>query len=207
MRTIKTRLGYEFQSDDPTIEVGDKVEVPIPVVEDTVTIPDRVLRYQSQMYGQQKDWNQDTMKEFAAPEGIRSFPEYILKLEEKQLRQFLTRMYGVSATGVRHYSSSTSDIPEIRFRVKHETLARQLQYLWWRLGIRTKPYKNPQIGWLLESAGNAAYVKMRPLMHASKSPKLMKKMRELDRLVPFKFRIEEQPIEDKVVEIVPSPEG
>ena len=47
MPTITTYLGYKFHTDDDTIKVGQRVEVPIPVVENPVTVPQRVLDYLS----------------------------------------------------------------------------------------------------------------------------------------------------------------
>ena len=42
---------------------------------------------------------------------------------------------------------------------------------------------------------------MRPYLIATRNPTISKKMKELDRLVPFKFRVDDYPVKDRVVEV------
>lgn len=201
---VITSAGYRFETDDTSIEVGQKVEIPIPKIETPTTSSDKVIRFLAQMYGLQKEWHPITLERYGAPDGLEHFPEFILTLREDRLRPFLVRMYSAGATLVRHYSSSSYDTPEVRFRCVNESLARELQYLWLRMGIKTRVVYHTQIKkWLVQTSGNASYVQMRDFIKSTKNPRLIKKMRELDSLVPFKFRMDQDfTIVDKVVEVI-----
>lgn len=200
---ITTAVGYTFETEDDSIEVGTQTNVPIPQISEPTYASDKVIKFLAQMYGLQKEWNASSMGKFSVPDGLKHFPDYVLTLHEDGLKDFLIKMYAAGASLVNHKSGSgRASMPEVRFRCEHESLARELQFLWLRVGIKTRIYFHTQLKkWVVQSAGNAAYVEMRPYLIATRNPKILKKMKDLDRLVPFKFRVDDYPVKDRVVEI------
>ena len=200
---VTTAVGYTFETEDESIEVGSQVNVPIPQHSESTSTSDKVINFLAHMYGLQKEWTAESMGKFSAPDGLEHFPDYIMKLHEDNLKLFLIKMYGAGATLINHKSGTNSnDMPEVRFRCVHKSLAQEIQYLWLRLGIKTRVYYHTQLKkWIVQTAGNAAYVAMRPYLIAARNPKISKKMKELDRLVPFKFRVDDYPVKDRVVEV------
>ena len=202
MRLVTTSLGYKFETDQPDLEVGQQIEVPIPEVEETTLASDRVLSFFAQMYGLQKEWSKPSLGRFKAPDGLKHFPEQILTLREDRLKIFLVRMYSAGASMINHKSSTSRDQAEVRFGCVHESLARELQYLWWRRGVKTRVVWHGQMKrWLVQTSGAGAYVQMREYIKSTRNPRLTRKLKELDMLVPIKFKLDEYPMKDRIVEI------
>lgn len=204
---VKTSLGYTFETDDPAAKVGKRIVVPPPPVGERSTVSDRVMNFMAQMYGRQKEWNQKKMGRFAAPDGLHHFPDYILNLDVPRLKTFLTKFCSVNATLAAHYSrTSDAHTPEVWMKCKHETLARELQYLWHRVGVRTRVTYRKQMGkWLVLNSGSASYLQIRELLMNSKNPNLVSRAKKIDRYVPLKFRVMDTEFTDRVVEISDTP--
>ena len=200
---VKTALGFSFKSDDPSIQVGKRVEIPAPVVEEYSSPPDRAINFMAQMYGAQKEWTQKGLGKYTAPEGLQHFPSYILNLPPDRLKIFLTKFCAVNATIYMHYSKTSGGYtPEVWMKTKHESLARELQYLWQRLGVRTRvTYRRRQGKWLVLNSGAYAYIQIRELIINSRNPNLTSRLKKADVHVPLQFRMIEQKFTDRVVEI------
>lgn len=201
---VRTYSGYEFECDDPDVKLGKQVVIPIPEVETEEVKDVKALKFLAQMYGRGKKWNQNALgPEYQVPEEMDRFPDYIFKLPEHQLVLFLTQLLSSGGSLVKHYSTSSEQhTPEVWFRLKQERLCHELQYLWWRLGVKTRPVNHTQVGWMLQTTGQDAYVRIRPYIIKTYNPKLTKKTKDLDVLIPFKFRTQEPELKDKVVEII-----
>lgn len=200
---VKTALGFSFESDDPSIQVGKRVEIPTPVVEEYSNPPDRAINFMAQMYGAQKEWTQKGLGKYTAPEGLQHFPSYILNLPPDRLKIFLTKFCAVNATIYMHYSKTSEGYtPEVWMKTEHESLARELQYLWQRLGVRTRVTYRRRMGkWLVLNSGAYAYIQIRELILNSRNPNLASRLKKADVHVPLQFRMIEQKFTDRVVEI------
>lgn len=203
MIRVRTSMGYEFDLPE-VVELGAKVTVPQLQCSEPAAVNKNALAFLGQMYGVQKEWHTATVQKYGATEGLKHFPDYIFTLSDDDLRAFLIKMYRVGATMVRHYSSTAADIAEIRFRCVHKSLALELQDLLLRFGIRTRVVWHTQLKkWLVNTSGYSAYVRLRPIIKETKNPKLIKRMKELDTLIPFEYKMDpEEVIIDKVVEVV-----
>lgn len=201
---VRTALGYEVELTEP-VEVGEIIEVPTPEPEETSTAGPAAIKFLAHMYGLQKEWSKVAQKRYKVEHGLEHFPPYILDLPKEDLETFLVRFISAGGSLIKHYSgTNTKHIGEVRLKCIHRSLAVELQYILQRLGIRTRIVWHGQLNrWLVQTSGHAAYILMRPYIKRTQNPRLLKKMHELDTLVPFQFRSEQLPIiQDKVKEII-----
>lgn len=205
MIRVETAVGYVFEVESTDVEVGEQIEVPIPTVENPTEdseVNDKVLNFMAQMYGLQKEWTQSSMGRYNAPDGLKHFPDYVLNMSDERLHRFLVRYTSAGAALVKHYSQKGQDQAEVRFRCIHRTQAEELQYLWWRAGVKTRIVWHKKMEkWLVQTSGAGAYVRIREFIRLTFNPRITKKMKGLDALVPIKFKLDEFPIKDRVVSL------
>lgn len=201
---VKTRAGYVFETDDPTVKVGKMVQIPIPKVEKTTTMPKQVLNFVAQVYATQKNWGSKALGKYSIPQDGATLPPYFKTLDEDLLWYFLGRVYNIGAKLIVHRAGGDStDMPEVHLHCTHKTLAEDFQHIWHRLGVKTRILWNSQRRrWVVRTSGFAAYVEVRSLLKQTKNSKIGSRMVELDQLVPFKYRVADNPMKDRVMEIL-----
>lgn len=205
----KTKRGYIVEV-DPEVRVGDIVTVhPWEPGELTSDIPDERIRFIGQAYGQKKRVASILRQRYEISEDFTSLPEYIFNLPDEKLYSFLVHLYAAGGALFRH-DPSNPKAPrsvEVRITTKHESLAREIQYLLARFGIRTRVWfaKAFQV-WQVNSSGFDAYVKIRDIILATKNPKLKTRVTALDKFVPFTYaRDIEKSFKDGIAELSEEP--
>lgn len=202
MRVV-TKMGYSLDLEE-SVDVGEFIRVPPPTPETYSEVDDNVVRFLARRYGMQKEWSRYLMEKYDAP-GLERLPQYLLDMPDKQLHMFLVHLISSGAALVKHQSGTGAPSqPEMRIKFIHEGMAKDVQYLFLRVGVKAKVIWHGQLGrWLVQTSGMGGYVEIRKYVMESKNPKLMKKMRELDFLVPFRFKFsDDTSVRDKVVEVV-----
>ena len=201
MYHVKTRLGYEYLSHEP-VYVGDRVHPPSYVPDSKPRLSEARLNFYMHYYGTKKTWPAAYVARYGVSADFSRLPEDLLKADEEKIEKFLVNIFAASSYPHVHKSSPTTAVPEIWFPTNCKTITQDYQMLWRRLDIMTKVYKNPQRGWMLRTSGSQGYVQIRPYLYPHVSEAYKTRLRELDRWVPFKYRmIDAPPLRDKVVEV------
>lgn len=200
---VHTKLGYSFRVNEPLV-VG-KV-VPIPTLEmdesELKSVPPNVLGFVAQKFGRRENWSTAPLKEYSWDGGLETLPEYIMTLPMEQLVEFLTNMYSAGGKIYLHYiekSMEGSVSPESRFLVSGEAVGIQIQQLWWRLGIRVGVYKNPQLGWMVQTMSTAAFVSVVPFMERTFDPKVLSMLKKVESRANLHKHSKDDPMTDRVI--------
>lgn len=200
MYRVETFSGYKFES-DIEVSVGDIVDIPIPE-DNGVKTPTHPLRFFGQMFGLQKDWNNNSLHKYKAPDGLKHIPEIIKNADNAGLKMFLTQMYSAGGSLVKHTSSAGISSAEVRIKCIHKTMADELQQLWLRFEVKTRVRWSKQLDkWLVTTCGSGGYVNIRPFLVDSSNPRLLKRLKELDSYISFKFKVRDNVVRDRVVQV------
>lgn len=206
MATIRTKCGYEFEVEEVgDLKVRDGIHVPNHDPGEVVKVPRTHLQFLAQMYASRAQWGERTLKRYGTTD-VAIFPEKLFHMSNEQVWDFMTLLYSRNARLIKHSSGTSDPNMEVWMPFEHQTQAQGLQKMWSQLGIKTAVYYHKQMDrWLCRASGVRAYVQMRPMLLRTRVPKIKERVKVLDTMVPFGWRVREEIkpfIWDKIVEII-----
>lgn len=204
----RTKRGYVIEADED-MEIGDPVIIPSWEPTEYSTVPESQIRFLGQVFGSQQRLTMSLIEKYELPQGTERLPDYIFNLPDDDLRIFLIQMYNAGGVLYRHDPQAGQPGVEVRIRIKYESLARDIQHLLLRLGIRTLSwYSKREDIWWFNTSGFEAYVKLRPILLATHNTKIKKRVKALDKYVPFTYASNVDPeVRDNIVELFDAEEG
>lgn len=205
-RRVTTVHGYVFESDQvPNHRPTLRTRVPKPELKEFSKIPLAKRNFAATFVGHQQEWPEKTLIRKGFPDGLKKLPDEFLQMTDGQIKNFLIKVYDIGAYLNVHWPSKDAEfgVPEIWFHCKEEQMARQIQYMWLRLNVRTKVwYAKQRKMWQVSSAGKNAYIESRQYLLKMTNPKIKERRKILDQQIPFDYRLHKKiHITDRIKEV------